>query len=360
MSKNNKNPLLSGTETTIEILHSIPNDKEWGVDYLNLSFYVNPDYTDLSSTDWYVNTSGKLSNSESIQDTYNQQFQFGKGSVAVILNATSGVCRLRFNPSTLLYGNTSQLIPAEACKPLVDSLISGLAYIVVPVFDQLDVNGTFTRADNWASQVKVSRIDCSRNLLIDDPFHFKSKIEAANPKNKKNKYLFESGSEGWGMVNSTSTNGRETIYDKDVELDLDDFDEKFEQKGKTMFRFETQLKRDRLKKFGFTTLESITPDKVWDAIETRWNSCNWDVTLSEPGDISLAVRDLNSNECSGLLGYLSKKHLGLESKVTIGEERKYGALAKKLGMEVGMAVHEQGNPTRQVSIFHGTVVDLEK
>jgi hypothetical protein len=195
---------------------------------------------------------------------------------------------------------------------------------------------------------------------VDDPFQFKSKIEAANPKNKKNKYLYESGSDGWGLVNSTSTNGRETIYDKEVELDLDDFEEKFEQKGKTMFRFEAQLRRDRLKKFGFITLESITPEKVWTAIATRWNACNWDVTLNQAGNISLAVRDLSSNECSGLLGYLSKKHLGLESKITVGEERKYGALAKQLGMQIGKPVHEQGNPTRQVSIYLGTIVDLEK
>lgn len=360
MSKNNINPLLSGTETESEKLNSIPTDKEWGVDFLHLSFYVNPEYTDLSTLEWYVNTSGKLSNTESIQDTYNQQFAFGKGNVTISLNATSGVCRLRFNPSTLLYGNTSELIPAEACKPLVGTLIYAMSDFVIPVFDHLDESGTITRDENWAEQVRLSRIDCSRNLLIDDGFRFKSAVEAANPRNKKDKYVYESGSKGWGLVNATKTNGKDMIYDKDVELNLDEFDEKFEQTNKTMFRFETQLKRERLQKFGFRTLQTISDEQVWTAIETRWNACNWDVTFNEPGEIANSVKELCPNDASGLLGYLSKKNLGLEDKVTVGEERKYGAMARKFGLQIGKPVHELGNPTRKVSITLGTVVDLPK
>lgn len=360
MSNINKNPLLSGTETNKEKLNTIPTDKEWGVDYLNLSFYVNPEFTDLSTPNWYVNTSGKLSNSESIQDIYNQQFEFGKGTVTIILNTTSGVCRMRFNPSTVLYGNTTELIQAGACKPLVGALISATSDFLIPVFDHLDESGTISRDANWAEQVRLTRIDCSRNLLIDDAYRFKTSIEAARPKNKKNKYVYESGSKGWGLVNQTKTCGKDMIYDKDVEMNLDEFDEKFQQRSQTLFRFETQLRQERLQKFGFTTLESVTPEKVWDAIETRWNACNWNVTFNEPGQIAKVVNSFSPNDASGLLGYLCKQNLGLNYLITGSEERKYGSMARNLGLEIGKPVHEQGNPTRQVSIALGTVVDIEK
>ena len=93
-------------------------------------------------------------------------------------------------------------------------------------------------------------------------------------------------------------------------------------------------------------------------IEERWKDCRWDVTFAEPGTAAKAMKHLTSSEKTGLLGYLGKHQLGFQDEITESASRKYGPMAKSLGLTLGMPLESQGAATQQVDIYSGTVIDL--
>ncbi len=359
MLKNNKNPLLTGLEVAnTNKSFKVPNDQDFGIDYLHLRVDLDPSTIDVSSSIWGINSKGKAPEPDQIYNAYYTHLPFGQSEVDVQINLYDMRVFLRFNPSTVLFGKGKTLLHPKAIVGLVDSLLNSLAPYCRPIFDVVDDQGTITRHPNWATQVWVSRIDCSRNMVIDDPMRFKKGIEAALPRHKKTTITYKAGKEGWGIVNATKSNGHDKIYDKDVELDLHNVDESLNQTEGTSFRFETQLKRDRISKFGLRRLSDVTDEAVWKAIEERWDACRWGVTINEPGSAVKAMESLTSSEKNGLIAYLGKHHLGIEYEITVSGHRKYGALARNLGFTLGEPLEAQGKAFRKADIWAGCLVDV--
>ena len=357
MSKNNNKPLLSGWIPKANKSHSkVPNDSEHGVDWVNLRIDLDPSSIDLSSPLWTVDRNGNLPDPDITYRCYYAQIPFGETHVDTTLSIDSMRVYLRFNPSTALYGKTKNILPAPALKPLVEKLLTECFQHFSANFDHVDERGTITRDPRWADLVWISRLDAARNLYIPDDFRFKKAIEAATPRNKKTKYIYESGLDGWGVVNKTKTAGQDRIYDKEAELSLHEADEILSQNLGTCFRFETQLQRDRLDKFNLRRLSDVTAESVWRVIAERWADCRWDVTFNEPGTIANAIAHLSASEKSGLLGYLGMHQLGFANQVTASGHRKYGAIARGLGLVPGQPLEDQGATNQYVDIFVGSVV----
>lgn len=359
MPKNTNNPLLTGWETKpSKPAVNVPTDSDHGVDWVNLRIDLDPSSIDLSSPIWTVNHNGKLPDPDITYDAYYAKIPFGETTVETYVHIDSMRLYMRFNPSTALYGKSKSILPADALAPLVGKLLDECYEHFAPAFDHVDDQGTISRDPKWAEKVWISRLDCARNLQIGDPVRFKQSIEKATPRNKKTKYVYESGVNGWGVVNKTKSVGQERVYDKDVELALHDADEILSQSLGTCFRFEAQLQTDRLDKFNLRRLSEVSAESVWRVIEERWKDCRWDVTFSEPGTASKAMKNLTSSEKTGLLGYLGKHQLGFQDEITESASRKYGPMAKSLGLTPGMPLESQGAATQQVDIFSGTVIDL--
>ncbi len=360
MPKNTKNPLLTGwitSPTKSPVI--VPDDVDHGTDWVNLRVDLDPSSIDLSSPIWTVNHNGKVPDPEVVYDCCYAKIPFGETTVETKIYIDSMRLYMRFNPSTALYGKSKSILPADALQPLVGKLLDECYEHFSPAFDHLDEQGTISRDPTWADKVWISRLDCARNLYISDPFRFKKAIEAATPRNKKTKYVYESGVDGWGVVNKTKTVGQERVYDKDVELSLHDADEILAETQGTCFRFETQLQSDRLDKFNLRRLSDVTSESVWKAIEERWNDCRWNVTFAEPGTTAKAIQHLSPGDKTGLLGYLGKHQLGFADEITESAHRKYGAIAKKLGLIPGLPLEAMGAATQVADIFAGRVVDLK-
>lgn len=359
MLKNNEESLLSDWNTTSNKLHlPLPTDSEYGVDWLTLGFYIDPDSLDLYSSVWTIKGWKKKPEPDEVYDVYYLKTPFLNTIVDVKVNVNDWRCWVSFNPSTAVYGKTRTLIKPEDCSRVVGALLNALSAYLMPIFDHVDDQGTIHREPLWSQQVKVSRIDCARNLFISDPYRFKKAISAATPRNKKTKYTYENGAKGWGVVNQTKESGKDQVYDKDVELKFDKEGEYMSQEGGTWFRFETHLMKKRLPKFGITHLSHVTETAVWTAILERWTACRWDVTFSEPGTIAKAVSHLTVTEKKGILSYLDMHFLGFGYELSGAAERKYGKLAKDLGFTVGEPVTDQGLANQKVDITLGEVVDL--
>ena len=358
MIKNDKNPLLTGLEVAKTKTLPVPNDQDFGIDFLHLRIELDPSTIDVSSSIWGINNKGKAPEPDQEYFAYYARIPFGQTDVDIQVNLYDMRAFIRFNPSTALFGKGKTLLSPQAAKATVNALLNTLSAYFMPAFDHIDEQGTITREPNWTEKVWISRIDCSRNLLIDDPVHFKKAIEAATPRNKKTTFTYKAGKEGWGVVNKTNSTGHDKIYDKDIQLNLKDAAELLSQSQGTCFRFETQLERDRIKKFGLRRLSDVSDESVWNAIEQRWNACRWGVTINEPGSVIKALAGLTPSEKSGIIAYLGKHYLGIQDEITVGGHRKYGSLSRKLGFTLGEPLEAQGKALRKADIWEGCLVDV--
>ena len=124
MSKNNNNPFLTGWIPETKKSHSkVPNDSEYGVDWVNLRIDLDPSSIDISSPIWTVDRNGKLPDPYISYGYYYAKIPFGETHVDAGLNIDAMWIYLRFNPSTALYGKTKSILPPDALKPLVEKLL---------------------------------------------------------------------------------------------------------------------------------------------------------------------------------------------------------------------------------------------
>lgn len=353
-TKNNKNVLLTDTETTSnEVPMSLPTDTDWGVDTVNLSFPVCLSACDESSSIWTKSSS--LIDLETGQEYsgWTGYHSTSFGEVRVSLNVTKQRCYLQFNAARLLHGKSKELLPPAALKALVGNLLFDLQYAVMPDFDIDERNGVLSRRATWASEVKLTRIDLARNFEIRQSINeVKKALELAKPRYGKTKISYEKSDGGWTLVNGTSSTGQDRIYDKSQELKTVEMEEQMSQ-NLHIFRFEAQLQKDRLKRSGITTLEAVTDEKCWLAILERWDACQWGITINEPGTLGKALAVLEPKRQKDVAGYLYMASIGTDVLLTRAYRAEMRKVCRELGLSVGIPLYEQGIGVLKLDLWKG-------
>lgn len=357
-TKNEQIVLLTDQESTsTNPSLALPTDSDWGIDTVNLSFPVCLSACDESSSIW--SKSSNLIDLETGQEYsgWTGYHSTPNGDVRVNLNATKERCYLQFNAARLLYGKSKELLPPQALKPLVGELLIDLQYAVVAAFDINELSGEMTRSAIWSSEVKVTRLDVARNLQITQCINqVKTALELAKPRYGKTKISYENSDGGWTLVNGTASTGQDRIYDKSQELKTVEMEELIKQ-DQYVFRFEAQLQKDRLKRSGMTSLESISDLKVWSVLNERWDSCRWGVTVNEPGTLGKALAGLEPKRQKDLAGYLYMASIGTDVLLSRGYRYEMRKLCLKLGLTVGVPLYEQGAALLSLDLQAGSLVD---
>ena len=359
LSKSNNIPFLTGQnangQTTVT---PYPLDIEYGVDMVYAGFDVLDTSIDLDSPLWSMDRWGTPTIPNYMHEQLFYFHEFQGANVEVEFRLLDARCYLRFNPSRAVYGKSRQLLPAEAVEPLVGKLMDELFHLVSGPFYQVDAAGELTRMPGWAEHVSLSRVDCARNIWVDDPEQFKKVTFQSVPTQNPLVQFFGQRGKSWGLVHATKTVGQDRLYDKNADLKRFDIEESLTQEEGEWFRFEAELRADRLTKFGMKRLSSLTTERVWEAIETRWKASNWGVTITEPGSIVKATESLSISEKIALFGYLEMHQLGLEHQIPESRHRKYKKIARDLGLQLYEPLEIQGEKTRTISIWEGCLVNL--
>lgn len=358
-TKIDKNVLLTDTETTSsEVTLSLPTDADWGVDTVNLSFPVCLSACDESSSIWTKSSS--LIDLETGQEYsgWTGYHQMPYGQVRVSLNATKERCYLQFNAARLQTGKSKTLLPPDELKPLVGDLLLSLQDSVTADFDIDEQNGLYRRLSNWASYVKLSRIDLARNFEIRQCLSdVKKALELAKPRYGKTKISYENSDGGWTLVNGTASTGQDRIYDKSQELKSFELEELMSQ-SIHVFRFEAQLQKSRLQRYGLTTLQAVTSESAWRTIEDRWVACQWGVTVSEPGTLGKALATLEPKRQKDVAGYLYMASIGTDVLLTRAYRTEMRKVCRQLGLSVGMPLYEQGVGLLKLNLQSGSLVTV--
>ena len=83
------------------------------------------------------------------------------------------------------------------------------------------------------------------------------------------------------------------------------------------------------------------------------------MTFCEPGTTAKAIQHLSPADKTGLLGYLGKHQLGFVDEITDSAHRKYGVIARQLGLVPGLPLEAMGAANQVADIFSGRVIDLQ-
>ena len=148
------------------------------------------------------------------------------------------------------------------------------------------------------------------------------------------------------------------MYDKSAELAAYGEEEALKQDG-SWFRFEAQLQKSRLKTTGLDTIERLTDDAVWQAIEKRWDACGWGVSLPKKNTFWAALEKAQEKDRVGLLGFMAAARYEVTYLLRSSSVNRLKRLADSLGLVPGISLDSIGLPTRRVCLRAGKIPDDE-
>ncbi len=329
-----------------------------GIDYIQCSFPVDISQCDYSSDIWTGNSSGNDLKGGTTYDVQKGEIHLGHANIQIKLNVESETATLSFNPSRLSTPKSTFLLHPDELLGHVEAVIEAASGAVFPLFDKINpLTGTVERSPHWASHVRISRIDLSRNFYVDDPVNVKKLLNLSKPKNGKTLIEYRALKLGWTLENVTKKEGKDIFYDKHAAmLKTIGSDPEGPQEG--AYRYETQLRGDRIKKFGLNRLDYVTAERVWEALESRWNACRWAVQVPEVISILDALDGESTAKKESLCGYLALAELGGTQGMKSNHLRRRDQQARDLGLTPGKPVSEQGKPTRVLNIYAGKITQM--
>lgn len=341
------------------ITSCMPSDAHWGIDTVRISFVVSPEHCDLHARLWPLVSTRNLRDDLPEAETLVRDVQYESAAVRTTLYTARNICMMHFNAARMVSPKSSTLLPPAAFRTLVYRLLEDQMAVTWPHFVRISEDGELVWQDDWAEHVRIKRIDIARNLSIADPEAVKIGLRAARARNMKTQHEYTDANGGWTLENKTARSGTDRIYDKSADLARWEVEERL-LSGTPMFRFESQVQRDRLERLGLRRLSEITDERVWQALEERWDATGWGSPLPGRTDLFGAVKGLSVAVQEGLLGYLVLAESGDTAHMSRSHVAERKRLAKSLGLTPGTPVDLLGAPDRRIDLRAGCIVPMAK
>ena len=339
-----------------EPLPLVPGDASWGIDTVRISYGIQPEHCDPSHELW-TGTSTYIGNADASGETWRGSRKYDQGEVRVFVYLGRGTCSLEFNAARLIDSNPLYLLPPDMLMPLVEKMVWDLHEVVWPSFLIVTGDGEITLQPNWASSVRITRLDLARDLHIESPGPVKAALEAMETRYGRRKSVETSRSGGWTVYNKTRSSGLDRCYDKAAESRHKDPDAALKYVPEGTFRFETELKGDRLKSSGLSRLDRIHEQSSWDAMAHRWEQTRWGSLISTGTGLEEVLARLTPHLRTKVLAYLASESLGnilnLDPRVANDLARR----CRDLGLTPGLPLESLGGAARCIDLFSGRLMD---
>lgn len=358
--KTGNNLLLTTTDLSIEQLIALqstpPNDMDWGIDTVALHVPVNSDVAELAHNSWYASSGEQTEKID--KSKWYSNFTVGWANVYMSYSPLYGSIYMQFCAPKVLAPTSTALLPPKALVPLVESLLLELVpqIPVLPRCMTIDGHGTIEFQAQWQSQLKIARLDCARNFQISKPDYLRHSLARVISKNMKVAHMYWSKT-GWTRSNMTKKEGMDRMYDKSMELLNHELDEQFQWEV-GIYRFEAELRKDRLKKTGLLTLDRLNDESVWNSLHWRWEQSNWGIFMPGQGSIGELLSGLKEDVRLRFVGYLALESKGLGDLVEEKEAKKMSRIAAGLNIMPGAEIAEYGAMNHYLSLWHGREVEF--
>lgn len=334
-----------------------PNDKNWGLDSIVFSVPVVEEDQDFPDCDWDFIDGRIYAGSD--ESRYVSNLIHENGKIRVSYKPIRKEMYISFNAARIVSAKSIELLPPSALRPLLERLFVDLVGQIPlrPAFVSI-TNGEIRLIDGWEKQVSFIRLDCARNFIVEQPEAIKHALSQQRGKYHKTTHMYFN-KDGWTLVNASKTQGVDRIYDKSAEMKSLEQEERFEWNRK-WFRFEAQLQKERLKKYGLKTLDKLDDQRVWDSIEDRWSKCEWNVSLPGEGSLLELSLQLPIKKRIEFFGYMAACTHGFLDVADQGAIKRCKKHVKSLRVTPGLPLELYGPMNMTLSLWHGEVVPQDE
>ena len=261
-------------------LPSFMTDGTFGIDGLTISLELDEDSIDLA--EFLANLIGRGNKTKGAVSLPNMP------SAWIFWPSTDARQRLKvnFNPS-----NFSRLDGYEICPPPLLNYYVELALKTIlrkgdpaarPAFMANEPYGVLDPwPDSWTKEVELFQVHYARDLVMSDPDFDLSVMQDLKPKYSKATLVYRNS----GVVETISHRSSKTVakhsfYDKFLERkkllkSKKRYRNFYQPIPRNTKRYEVQIPRAELKKFNNTTLDILTPERIFKAINYYWNLSNY-------------------------------------------------------------------------------------
>lgn len=357
MQKVGEYPYVTPPKLTESLIQpaAIPNDAFHGVDWVSYAIPIVPNDVLLQDDCW--ERVRKISKKDgSVFDNYRYTFSVGYAYVNLFLMPMNGRLKVSFNPSRIYSPATSaKLCPPDAVARATELVLHELLLMFGDMsFGTVNLaTGEVALKKNWESLLRVKRLDAARDFHFDKHlvYFLTNAWEKVEPKRNRTREMQDRPAGGSFYVGQkTKREGKDKIYNKAGQLREVYGDDTLVADG--VFRYETEIKSNRLKTTGFHTLNDITAEMVWKATERFWNATGYGVTVYEPSDTFVALDGLSNTmryKLRGFLEYAAEGFMDLSDR----SEKRYYDMAVDLGLQPGLPIESFGERLGVVDLFKG-------
>jgi hypothetical protein len=354
--KSGNNLLVTPTKATQSLVNTTPpTDDQWGCDYLAFSLYVSPDSIDVSDAFWDADNR-RTKDRTVTYDNFKGSLMVGYARVKLYLMPLNERLKIEFNPSRVFSSSASALLfPADKIKEVTETVINVIESKIGNFISAVDpTTGEITLDPEWVNRANLSRFDATRDIWV--PIEYSQQLEntwdAVTPDVRHLKNSFsKAAAKSYSIYHSTKSEGSDKLYNKTAQLNP-----KWHKANPTTvtYRFESTLRKGRLKTHELRTLGDITNERVWNAIETRWNKTKWGVNIRSTDTATTALAGQTIVQRQRMIGVLEEGALGILDMT----QRTNKAICKRireLGLVPGVDTIRSGEAIGFVDIHRGEV-----
>jgi hypothetical protein len=312
------NPYLTGqNQLQLPYKPSYPDiaGSQWGVDSVAINFLVGVNDYDLKAG-WY-----KAYNRYGAHVGFKREVAY-KGQYISLFISLSGRCTVRFNAAKLVHTNPLNLLDPAELIPEIKKLLEALFPYVSSFRIWKKYQQPLVMHQDWVSQINLSRLDIAVNLENVTPTQLHA-LELGKIPRSNTKVTFKIPSKTLTIELRTKNEGKDQIYDKTHELDL----EKKIKISKQVHRFESQLRGKRLR--SNVKLSQVNRNFIWTLLEQRWNKAGFEVIQVSP-ELIAAILDLEPRIGKSIVNYIHMKQARLFASISDPTRRKYENIIKSV------------------------------
>lgn len=355
--KSGNNLLVTPTKATqTPVNTSPPTDERWGCDYVAFTLHVSPDSIDVSDAFW-VADNRRTKDPKVTYDNFKGSLLIGNATVNLYLMPLKERLKIGFNPSRIFSNAASAMLcEPEKVQVIIQSVLEALEGTVGTIISSVDIaTGEVIKDEHWAQQIRLSRIDLSRDFYI--PTTYAAELERAwnaitpDPRHTKNNYNRASNN-SFSLYHSTKSQGSDKIYNKTAQLDRH---WKKKNTETAIYRFESRLQNGRLKTHELQTLNNLSNERAWKALQTRWSKSRFAISIRSADTTTSALGGYSNAKRQRIIGVLEEAVLGRFDLSERGNQR----IAKEirmLGLVLGIDTIRSGEVCGFVDLNTGTVV----
>lgn len=346
MLKNSPNPLIT-TPNYITLDEPMPSRCIFGIDRTKLSYPLDMDLTLPLDSGW----TPKLGKNG--EDYFTKEVIVSGSRVRLTCLPALGRGSIDFNPASMMYGKTKELLHPDDLTPVTERLLLHLCPEFMPKFLSIDSDGCMTLGRGFESWVSISKIELATQFEI--PKHMERQVQqsiTATSHRSGRTTMNVRQKDGWSEYKSTKTQGSVKLYNKSAEL-KSKYGIAPRDDGMVDYRFEAVIQGNRKGRFGLTTLADVSSELVWNALAVLFHQHNWAVRASGRGDVLSKLGKLTYREREQLLGYNAAVVSGLDHDISDSARRSKKRLATSVGLDASIDWSTLPNSSWRLSLSHG-------